>query len=155
MAENNALFGEVVIMETQTGEIKAIVQINRRDSLNYQILSNLGESRETGLMKPISMLAAMETGKIKLSDTVNVGNGIYSIYGRVLGQITNANQAKYNINWDNNVEYIQDFCGYYPTNDPLYTVFISVTKRKDPENAHIVRTVLHQLVKYRSQIDKN
>lgn len=69
-------------METQTGEIKTIVQINRRDSLNYQILSNLGESRETGLMKPISMLAAMETGKIKLSDTVDVGNGIYSIYGR-------------------------------------------------------------------------
>lgn len=73
----------------------------------------------------------------------------------ILRQITNANQAKYNINWDNNVEYIQDFSGYYPTNDPLYTVFISVTKRKDPENAHIVRTVLHQLVKYRSQIDKN
>lgn len=55
LAENNALSGEIVIMETQTGEIKAIVQINRRDSLNHQISSNLGESRETGLMKPISM----------------------------------------------------------------------------------------------------
>lgn len=35
-------------------------------------------------MHPISLLAALETGKMKLSDMVDVGNGIYSIQDREL-----------------------------------------------------------------------
>ena len=33
---------------------------------------------------PISLLAALETGKVKLSDKVDTGNGIYQIHGREL-----------------------------------------------------------------------
>ena len=32
-------------------------------------------------MQPISLLAALEIGKVKLSDKVDTGNGIYSVYG--------------------------------------------------------------------------
>ncbi len=35
-------------------------------------------------MHPISLLAALETGKVKLSDKVDTGNGIYQIHGREL-----------------------------------------------------------------------
>ena len=35
-------------------------------------------------MHPISLLAALETGKVKLSDKVDTGNGIYQVHGREL-----------------------------------------------------------------------
>ena len=35
-------------------------------------------------MHPISLLAALETGKVKLSDKVDTGNGIYQVQGREL-----------------------------------------------------------------------
>ena len=35
-------------------------------------------------MHPISLLAALETGKVNLSNKVDVGNGIYSVHGREL-----------------------------------------------------------------------
>ena len=35
-------------------------------------------------MHPISILAALETGKVKLSDMVDVGNGSYSVQDREL-----------------------------------------------------------------------
>lgn len=81
LSEINALSGQVIIMDVQTGHIKALVGLTRKDSANYQPCNNFSIQKPTGLMNPISVLAALETGKVKLNDTVDTGNGIYSYKG--------------------------------------------------------------------------
>ncbi|WP_374978514.1 penicillin-binding transpeptidase domain-containing protein [Bacteroides intestinalis] len=81
LSEINALSGQVIIMEVQTGHIKALIGLTRKDSANYQPCNNFSTQKPTGLMNPISVLAALETGKVKLNDVVDTGNGIYSYKG--------------------------------------------------------------------------
>ena len=82
LSEINAQSGQVIVMEVQTGQIKALVGLTKKDSTNYQPCENFSVWQSTGLMHPISLLAALETGKVKLSDKVDTGNGIYQVHGR-------------------------------------------------------------------------
>lgn len=66
LSELNATVGQVIIMEVQTGEIKAFVG---SDSI----------LQESGLVRTASLLAALETKTVKLSDTIDVVNGILAI----------------------------------------------------------------------------
>ena len=84
LSEINAQSGQVVVMEVQTGQIKALVGLTKKDSTNYQSCENFSVWQSTGLMHPISLLVALETGKVKLSDKVDTGNGIYQVQGREL-----------------------------------------------------------------------
>ena len=84
LSEINAQSGQVIVMEVQTGQIKALVGLTRKDSTNYQSCENFSVWQSTGLMHSISLLAALETGKVKLSDKVDTGNGIYQVQGREL-----------------------------------------------------------------------
>ena len=84
LSEINAQSGQVIVMEVQSGQIKALVGLTKKDSTNYQSCENFSVWQSTGLMRPISLLAALETGKVKLSDKVDTGNGIYQIHGREL-----------------------------------------------------------------------
>lgn len=84
LTELNALSGQAIVMEVQTGHIKAMVGLERKDSADYQPCENFSQAHESALMHPISLLAALETGKMKLSDMVDVGNGTYSIQDREL-----------------------------------------------------------------------
>ena len=70
MNEINAYSAQVIVMEVQTGEIKAMV--------------GEGKPQESGLMRAVSMLAALETGKVRLSDTVDTGGGVIVIHDRVM-----------------------------------------------------------------------
>ena len=80
LSELNALSGQAIVMEAQTGNIKAMVGLERKDSADYQSCEN-SQAYESALMHPISILAALETGKVKLADTVDVGDGIYICKG--------------------------------------------------------------------------
>ena len=84
LSELDALSGQAIVMEVQSGQIKALVGLTRKDSTNYQSCENFSVWQSTGLMHPISLLAALETGKLKLSDKVDTGNGIYQVQGREL-----------------------------------------------------------------------
>ena len=84
LSELNALSGQTIIMEVQRGHIKAMVGLESTDSANYQPCENFSQAYESALIHPISILAALETGKVKLADTVDVGNGSYSIQDREL-----------------------------------------------------------------------
>lgn len=84
LSEINAQSGQVIVMEVQSGQIKALVGLTRKDSTNYQSCENFSVWQSTGLMHPISLLAALETGKVKLSNKVDTGNGIYQVHGREL-----------------------------------------------------------------------
>ena len=81
LSELNALSGQTIIMEVQTGHIKAMVGLESTDSANYQPCENFSQAYESALIHPISILAALETGKVKLADTVDVGDGIYICKG--------------------------------------------------------------------------
>lgn len=62
MQELDAISGRAIVMEVQTGELKASVG-------NDSIL------QESGLTRAATLFSALETGKVKLSDTVNTGRG--------------------------------------------------------------------------------
>lgn len=62
LSELDATTGQVIVMEVQTGEIKASVG---SDSI----------LQESGLVRTASLLVALETKAVKLSDTIDVGNG--------------------------------------------------------------------------------
>ena len=66
LSELNATVGQVIIMEVRTGEIKVSVG---SDSI----------LQESGLVHTASLLAALETKAVKLSDTIDVDNGILAI----------------------------------------------------------------------------
>ena len=70
MSEIDAISGQAIVMEVRTGEIKAMVG----NSI----------SQESGLIRTASLLATLETGKVKLSDTIDVGEGIYKVHDRKL-----------------------------------------------------------------------
>lgn len=84
LSELNALSGQAIIMEVQTGQIKSMVGLEKKDSANYQPCENFSQAHESGLVHPISMLAALKTGKVKISDKVDVGEGIYKVHDREL-----------------------------------------------------------------------
>lgn len=63
LSELNALSGQAIIMEVQTGQIEAMVGLERKDSANYQPCENLPQKQALGLIQPLSILAALETGK--------------------------------------------------------------------------------------------
>lgn len=81
LTELNALSGQAIVMEVQTGHIKAMVGLERKDSADYQPCENFSQAYESALIHPISILAALGTGKVKLADTVDVGDGIYICKG--------------------------------------------------------------------------
>lgn len=84
LSEINAQSGQVIIMEVQTGQIKALIGLTKKDSADYQPFENFATQSPTGLMHLVFLLAALETGKVNLSDKVDVENGVYSVYGKEL-----------------------------------------------------------------------
>ena len=70
MEEIVAHSGQAIIMEVQTGEIKAMV--------------GEGKPQSSSLMRTVSLLAALESGKVKLSDTVDTKEGVMMVDDEVL-----------------------------------------------------------------------
>lgn len=79
--------GCVVVMETKTGEIKAISNLGRTPSGKYYERLNyaIGESHEPGsAFKLMSMVAALELKAIDSGTVVDTGEGRYKMYGRYI-----------------------------------------------------------------------
>jgi len=78
--------GTVVLMEVETGDIKAIANLGRNKSsglysedYNYAI----GSATEPGsTFKLASMLALLEDDYVDLTDSIDTGNGVYDFYDR-------------------------------------------------------------------------
>ena len=78
----NCLQGQAIVMEVQTGEILAMVGLERNFEGKFQPCNNFAYQQELGsLMKTASLLAVLETGKVKLSDKVDAGNGVCVVDG--------------------------------------------------------------------------
>lgn len=88
LTEHDARYGLVVLMEVQTGEIRAIANLTRRDSGHYVEDYNyaIGAATEPGsTFKLASMLVAMDDGYVEPQHTVDLEGGFhrYSSGGHV------------------------------------------------------------------------
>ena len=74
------LQGQAIVMEVQTGEILAMVGLERNFEGKFQSCKNFAYQQELGaLMHTVSLLAVLETGKAKLSDVVHTGMGVWPV----------------------------------------------------------------------------
>lgn len=78
----DAINGQVIIMDCKSGEIKTMVNLVNDKSGIKPTTSQL--SQPTGLMRPISLLAALEQGKVNLNDSVDTKEGMIDISGYLL-----------------------------------------------------------------------
>lgn len=72
--EKNAKWGCCILMETQTGYIRAIANLDRADDGEYYEMQNHAVQRvEPGsTFKTIALVAALDDGKIDIDDTVSI-----------------------------------------------------------------------------------
>lgn len=85
LARHEAHHGTAILMEVSTGEIKAIVNLERNSKGQYKETYNyaIGESRAPGsTFKLASMIALLEDGYVDLDDTINTGNGEIMYYDK-------------------------------------------------------------------------
>ena len=83
LEKHSADHGCVVLMEVETGNVKAIVNLTRGNDGEYYEKYNyaIGESTEPGsTFKLAAYMVALEDGYIDIDDTINTGKGKYQFY---------------------------------------------------------------------------
>ena len=86
LQKHDADHGCAIVMEVATGKIRAMANLGRTENGSYWELYNycVGERNEPGsTFKLASLLALLEQG-YSLDDTVNVFNGTYKFYNRLM-----------------------------------------------------------------------
>ncbi|MFA6580408.1 MAG: penicillin-binding protein [Paludibacter sp.] len=91
----DASSGYVILMEVQSGEVKAIVNMQQNTDKSYSenrngAVSDLVEPGST--FKVASLMVALDAGKVKITDSIQTGNGIY-YYGKSAMKDWNANHG--------------------------------------------------------------
>jgi len=84
LVQNGADHGTVVVMEVQTGKVRAIANLSRDEDGNYGEEYNyaVGEATEPGsTFKLATMIALLEDGRVQPGDIVDIGNGETAYYG--------------------------------------------------------------------------
>ena len=74
-----AINGQIIIMDCKSGEIKAMVNLMNTKSGIKPAIRQLSEP--TALMRTVSLLAALEQGKVKPNDSIDTKSGIVDING--------------------------------------------------------------------------
>ena len=92
-----AAVGYAILMEVHSGQVKAIVNMQRNGDGTYTenrngAVSDLVEPGST--FKVASLMAALDDGRVKLTDTINTYNGLYN-YGTSVMTDHNANHGGY------------------------------------------------------------
>lgn len=98
---SKAEHGCAILMEVATGNIRAIANLTRdtatgeyKEDYNYAI----GEASEPGsTFKLISLIAALDDGLIDLDDTVNTGNGEYTVHGATMRDAHKGGYGRINV----------------------------------------------------------
>ena len=76
----NCLQGQAIVMDVQTGEVLAMSGLERNFEGAYQPCNNFAYQQEPGsTMQTVSLLAALETGKVNISDVIQTGTGVYPV----------------------------------------------------------------------------
>jgi len=85
LEETGAESGTAIIMETKTGEIKGIANLDRMSNGNYgegnpNAFSYMNEPGST--FKTVTVMVALDDGLISPVDSFHVGNGLYQYNGK-------------------------------------------------------------------------
>jgi cell division protein FtsI (penicillin-binding protein 3) len=97
LIRHDADYGSLVLMEVQTGEIKAIVNLKKNEDetliedYNYAI-AELSDPGST--FKLASLIAGLEDGFFKTKDSVNTYNGIHQFYDRFMNDTKKGGYGK-------------------------------------------------------------
>lgn len=89
---SQAAYGCAIVMEVKTGEIKAIVNLSRTDAGQYQerynyAIGSHGTTEPGSTLKLASMLALLEETPLKLTDTIDTGDGRYRFHDRIMKDV--------------------------------------------------------------------
>ena len=109
LAKHGADHGSVIVMEVETGKIRAIANLGMTEDGKYAEDFNyaIGESTEPGsTFKLASMIALLEDGKVEPGEIVDVGDGVIKYYNhrledsgdKGLGKITVQEAFEYSSN---------------------------------------------------------
>lgn len=85
LKEINANVGVAIVMDVPTGDIKAIVNLEKCVDGEYREIHNhaVSDLLEPGsVFKPASLLVALDDGVVDTTATVETGNGVWNMYGR-------------------------------------------------------------------------
>jgi len=77
--------GCAIVMETKTGEIKAVANLTKTADSTYAELRNDAFADETepgSTFKVASIMAALDQGLISPNDSIDTGKGVYDFFGR-------------------------------------------------------------------------
>ena len=87
LSKHDAEHGTVILMEVETGEIKAIANLTKNNDGSYSEMFNyaIGEGAEPGsTFKIATLIALLEDGYISLDDTINTRNGQVKYYDKTI-----------------------------------------------------------------------
>ena len=85
LKEINGNVGVAIVMDVKTGDIKAIVNMEKCFDGEYREIRNhaVSDLLEPGsVFKPASLLVALEDGVVDTTYHVETGNGVWQMYGR-------------------------------------------------------------------------
>lgn len=78
LVEYDAMDGVAIVMETETGKIRAMVGLEAKEDSAYARADSLAASKHSSaLMRTVSVLAALNTGKVKPDEMFDSGVGIF------------------------------------------------------------------------------
>jgi cell division protein FtsI (penicillin-binding protein 3) len=100
LLRNNADHGCAVLMEVETGDIKAIANLELGKNGNYYETYNyaVGESTEPGsTFKLPVMMAALEDGVIDTGDVVDTGTGSVKFYNKIIRDTKEGGNGKISV----------------------------------------------------------
>ena len=83
LIKSDADHGTVILMEVETGEVRAVANFTRESEGVYKEMFNyaIGGSQDPGsTFKLASYMALLEDKKIDTNTTVDTGNGVYRVY---------------------------------------------------------------------------
>lgn len=103
LMNKDAEFGCVIVMEVETGHIKAIANLQKNRSgygfgENYNFaIGDQGLTEPGSTFKLLSIMALLEEGKIGLNDMVETGDGTFRFYDRTMRDVKKGGYGKITI----------------------------------------------------------
>ncbi|MEQ9426215.1 MAG: penicillin-binding protein [Cyclobacteriaceae bacterium] len=85
LKDHNADYGTLVLMEVETGEIKAMSNLSKNSEGNYwerynYAVASQGSTEPGSTFKLASMIALLEDSRVQITDSIDTGNGEYQFY---------------------------------------------------------------------------